>query len=116
MTINSKQPCCSTDEGRPLGTGLQEQVPNHLQRLWSKATVVSTEGKGLARLGHVGDLSYGFILWVVVALAISRFTRTCFWIPALDLTSESITVDETTQTTKPLRREDKCNRCFDNYH
>jgi hypothetical protein len=49
MTVESKQPCCSTDEGRPLGTGLQEQVPNHLQRLWSKAMVVSTEGKGLAR-------------------------------------------------------------------
>src|SRR5215831_17318664 len=43
------QSCCSTDEGRPLGTGLQEQVPNHLQRLWSKAMVVSAEGKGLAR-------------------------------------------------------------------
>jgi len=27
---------------------LQEQVPNHLQRLWSKAMVVSAEGKGLA--------------------------------------------------------------------
>jgi hypothetical protein len=34
---------------RYLGIGLQEQVPNHLQRLWAKATVVSTEGKGLAR-------------------------------------------------------------------
>ena len=40
---------CLTDEGRPLGTGLQEQVPNHLRRLWTKAMVVSTEGKGLAR-------------------------------------------------------------------
>ena len=37
------------DEGRPLGTGWQEQVPNHLRRLWSKAMVVSTEGKGLGR-------------------------------------------------------------------
>ena len=37
------------DEGRPLGTGWQEQVPNHLRRLWSKALVVSTEGKGLGR-------------------------------------------------------------------
>src|SRR5215469_8628 len=36
---------CLTDEGRPLGTGLQGQVPNHLRRLWSKAMVVSTEGK-----------------------------------------------------------------------
>ncbi len=40
---------CLTDEGRPLGTGLQGQVPNHLRRLWSKAMVVSTEGKGLAK-------------------------------------------------------------------
>src|SRR6266849_5450425 len=39
---------CLTDEGRPLGTGLQERVPNHLRRLWSKAMVVSAEGKGLA--------------------------------------------------------------------
>jgi hypothetical protein len=54
VTVESKQPCCSTDEGGPLGTGLQEQVPNHLRRLWSKATVVSTEGKGLARTGS-GD-------------------------------------------------------------
>ena len=40
---------CLTDQGRPLGTGLQGQVPTHLRRLWSKAMVVSTEGKGLAR-------------------------------------------------------------------
>jgi len=40
---------CLIDEGRPLGTGLQEQVPNHLRWLWSKAMVVSTEGKGLER-------------------------------------------------------------------
>jgi hypothetical protein len=40
---------CLIDEGRPLGTGWQEQVPNHLRRLWSKALVVSTEGKGLER-------------------------------------------------------------------
>jgi len=40
---------CLTDEGRPLGTGLQEQVPNHLRRLWSKAMVVSTGGKGPER-------------------------------------------------------------------
>jgi hypothetical protein len=36
---------CLSDEGRPLGTGLQEQVPNHLRRLWPKAMVVSAEGK-----------------------------------------------------------------------
>jgi hypothetical protein len=36
---------CLIDEGRPLGTSWQEQVPNHLRRLWSKALVVSTEGR-----------------------------------------------------------------------
>jgi hypothetical protein len=40
---------CLTDEGGSLGTGLQEQVSNHLRRLWSKAMVVSTGGKGLGR-------------------------------------------------------------------
>jgi hypothetical protein len=45
---------CLIDEGRPLGTGLQEQVPNHLRRLWSKAMVVSAEGKGPERTGS-GD-------------------------------------------------------------
>ena len=39
---------CSTDEGRSLGTGLQEQVSNHLRRLEPKAMVVNAEGKGLA--------------------------------------------------------------------
>jgi len=28
---------------------LQEQVPNHLWRLWAKAMVVSADGKGLER-------------------------------------------------------------------
>ena len=42
---------CLTDEGWPLGIGLQEQIPNHLWRLWSKAMVVSAEGKGPAMTG-----------------------------------------------------------------
>ena len=45
---------CLTDEGRPLGTGLQEQVPNHLRRLCPKGTVVNAEGKGLEITGS-GD-------------------------------------------------------------
>jgi hypothetical protein len=44
---------CLSDEGRPIGTGLQERVPNHLRRLWPKAMVVSAEGKGPARPGQV---------------------------------------------------------------
>ena len=38
---------------KALGVGLQERAPNHLRRLWSKAMVVSTEGKGPARPGQV---------------------------------------------------------------
>jgi hypothetical protein len=42
---------CLTDEGRPLGIGLQERISNHLRRLWTKAMVVSAEGKGPAMTG-----------------------------------------------------------------
>jgi RNA-directed DNA polymerase len=46
----------------PLGTGLQEQVPNHLRRLCAKSKVVNAEGKGLARTrSHKFDfLGYTF--------------------------------------------------------
>jgi hypothetical protein len=33
----------------PSEPAYREQVPNHLQRLWSKAMVVSGEAKGLGR-------------------------------------------------------------------
>jgi hypothetical protein len=33
---------------RPLGAGLQEQAPNHLKLLWSKARVVSVKEKDMA--------------------------------------------------------------------
>ena len=42
---------CKSDEGWPLGISLQERVPNHLRRLWSKAMVVNAEGKGPASTG-----------------------------------------------------------------
>ena len=38
-------PCCMRDEGGPLGTRVQAQVPNHLKLRWSKARVVSVQGK-----------------------------------------------------------------------
>ena len=41
------------DEGRSLGIGLQDQVPNRLKLLWSKAMVVSVSGKGRPRAGQV---------------------------------------------------------------
>ena len=42
---------CLTDEGRPLEVDLQEWTSNHLWRLWTKAMVVSAEGKGPALTG-----------------------------------------------------------------
>lgn len=37
--------CCTRDEGRPLGAALQEEAPNHLKLLRSKAVVVSVKEK-----------------------------------------------------------------------
>ena len=45
---------CLIDEGGPLGTGWQEQASNHHRRVWSKAMVVSADGKGPGRTGS-GD-------------------------------------------------------------
>ena len=39
------QPCCTEDEGRPLGAVMQVKAPNHLKLLWSKAMVVSVKEK-----------------------------------------------------------------------
>ena len=40
--------CCTEDEGRPLGIGVQARVPNRLELRGSRARVVSVEGKGVA--------------------------------------------------------------------
>ena len=40
-----KQPCCTRDEGGPLGAGIQVQASNHLELRGSKAQVVSVEEK-----------------------------------------------------------------------
>jgi hypothetical protein len=45
VTITSAPRGCTRDEGGPLGVGLQEQAPNRLKLLWSKAMVVSVEEK-----------------------------------------------------------------------
>ena len=37
------------DEGRPLEAGMQVQASNRPELLWSRAMVVSVEGKGAAR-------------------------------------------------------------------
>ena len=42
--------CCMTDEGRPLGIGVQAQVSNHLEPRGSRVRVVSVEGKGASRI------------------------------------------------------------------
>jgi len=39
------QPCCTKDEGGPLGAAIQVEASNHLKLLWSKAMVVSVKEK-----------------------------------------------------------------------
>jgi len=39
------QPCCTEDEGGPLGAAMQVEASNHLKLLWSKAMVVSVKEK-----------------------------------------------------------------------
>jgi len=48
VAANWKQPCCTRDEGRSLGVGMQVQAPNCPELLWSRAMVVSVAGKGAA--------------------------------------------------------------------
>jgi hypothetical protein len=40
------QPCCTRDEGRSLGLGLQDQGPNHRKLLWSNGRGGERYGKG----------------------------------------------------------------------
>ena len=42
---HSVQPCCTGDEGWPLGAAIQVEASNHLKLLWSKAMVVSVKEK-----------------------------------------------------------------------
>ncbi len=46
-------PCCMRDEGGPLGTGVQAQVPNYLKLRGPKAKVVSVQEK--ARRNSSGE-------------------------------------------------------------
>jgi hypothetical protein len=38
--------CCARDEGRPFGTALRREVPNHRVLRWLKTVVVSDTEKG----------------------------------------------------------------------
>ncbi|MBF0244592.1 MAG: hypothetical protein HQL31_04910 [Planctomycetes bacterium] len=47
-------PCCTEDECRPLDAALQEEASNHLEVLWSRATVLSVQEKaGVYRSGKL---------------------------------------------------------------
>jgi hypothetical protein len=46
IAVNSVQPCCTRDEGRPLGLGLQGRSPNHRQRRRSHDRGRERDGKG----------------------------------------------------------------------
>ncbi|WP_308368213.1 MULTISPECIES: reverse transcriptase domain-containing protein [unclassified Microbulbifer] len=50
---SSVQPCCTRDEGGPLGAAVQAEASNHLLLLHLKGVVVSEYGKGRSRTGQV---------------------------------------------------------------
>ena len=45
ITGTSSMPCCVRDEGRSLGIGLQDRVPNHRKLRGAKVLVVSVSEK-----------------------------------------------------------------------
>src|SRR4030095_8271634 len=47
--------CCTGDEGRPLGAGLQEPAPNRVKLQRERAAVVSVEEKAGLRSCQVGS-------------------------------------------------------------
>jgi hypothetical protein len=55
--------------------------------------LVSVAGAFL-RIGYVDFLPYGFALWAITALSISRFTRVCTGIPMPYLRGKAITLTE----------------------
>jgi len=59
--------CCTGDEGRSLGAGLQEQAPNPLKLQRSRAAVVSVEEKAGPRSCQVGSKE----------MSVSELLRTC---------------------------------------
>ena len=54
-TVESMQPCCTRDEGRPLGLGRQGQGPNHQERRRSN-------DRGRERLGN-GEMNSSGTRW-----------------------------------------------------
>jgi hypothetical protein len=48
-TESSVQPCCTSDEGRPLEAAVQAEASNHPLLLPLREVVVSEMGKGRAR-------------------------------------------------------------------
>ena len=46
VRVLERMRCFTEDEGRPLEVGLQEQASNRHKLHWSRAIVVSVDGKG----------------------------------------------------------------------
>ena len=46
VDADSKQPCCTRDEGGPLGLGVQAQGPNHRMLLWPNGQGGERAGQG----------------------------------------------------------------------
>jgi hypothetical protein len=74
-------------------------VGSRLDRLWRVSdktpwlalfvfTLVCLAGAFLP-MGYVGYIPYGIVVWMITALAVSRFTRRCCGMPAPDLSKDA---------------------------
>ena len=60
MSETSKvvRPCCTEDEGGPLGAAFQEEASNHQKVLLLRATVLNV----LAKVRAIGQVSIGKVM------------------------------------------------------
>ena len=85
MTV--RQAMSVRDEGRPLGAGLRRQAPNHLERLGSRAPVVSVKEKarrdrvrcGSERRTQVNHRRSVESVWTTSKPGLSRCSRDQRW-------------------------------------
>jgi hypothetical protein len=67
--------CCARDEGRPFGTALRREVPNHRVLRWLKTVVVSDTGKGALDCVRWGSGRRCAVLMFGIAVDVSLLDR-----------------------------------------
>jgi hypothetical protein len=95
MRKQATEACCVKDEGWPLGTGIQVQVPNRHWLLWPKATVLSADGKGRV-IGQVGVMKLNENEELIKRRKYKNAVKTMLYFQAWDKFGESLIIGQTT--------------------